>query len=288
MHRLRKLALLAAMLAAAFAVAVTTGCGSEDDSADTSGTTAAEAQIAPPENIASAGKIVFCSDTTYPPMESLDESGKAVGADVDIANAIGDLMGVDVEIKTTGFDVIIASLKGNKCDAVISALTNTPERAKEVDFADYVTVGTLMMVKSGNPGNVSDIESLSGKTVAVQAATTQEDMLKEQSQKFADEGKDGITLKTYPADTRAAAALLAGKVDAYVADATPVLYYMDQRPGQFELAGEQIDAEPEGIATRKGDPLGAAFQEAIDELYSSGEMDQILKKWGLSEFALEK
>jgi ABC-type amino acid transport substrate-binding protein len=124
----------------------------------------------------SGGTITFCSDTTYPPMESL-ENGKPVGADVDIANAVAQLLGEKAQIITTGFDLIIPALQQNKCDAIISALTDTQERAKQVDFADYITVGALLMVKKGNPAGISDLASLSGKTVAVEAATTEKSML---------------------------------------------------------------------------------------------------------------
>ncbi len=143
--------------------------------------TAASASKAP---ASLGGTLTFCSDTTYPPMESI-ENGKAVGADVDIANAIGNLWGKKVEIKTTGFDVLIPALQTKKCDAIISALSNTPERAKEVDFSDYVSVGTLIMVKKGNPAGITDLASLAGKTVAVQAATTQKDMLDAENTKLA-------------------------------------------------------------------------------------------------------
>ena len=72
-----------------------------------------------------AKTIVFCSDTTYPPMESL-QGGKAVGADVDIAGAVAKVLGDQAQIKVTGFDVIIPALLGKKCDAIISAMTDTP------------------------------------------------------------------------------------------------------------------------------------------------------------------
>ncbi len=235
----------------------------------------------------SSGKIVFCSDTTYPPMESL-QGGKAVGADVDIANAITKLWGKTAEIKTTGFDVIIPSLLKKKCDAIISALTNTPERAKQVDFADYVTVGMLLMVKKGNPSHITGLASLSGKSVAVQAATTEKQKLDAQNKLFAKQGKKTVAIKIYPADTSAAAALGAGKVDAYFTDATPALYYIKQTGGKFQIAGPQIDSAPEGIATRKGDPLHAQFVKAISTLYANGTMKSILAKWGLSAFALKK
>jgi ABC-type amino acid transport substrate-binding protein len=118
------------------------------------------------------GTVTFCSDTTYPPMESL-VGGKPVGADVDIANPIAKLWGEKAHIKTTGFDVLTPALIAKRCDAVISAMTDNPDRAKKVDFADYITVGMLLMVNKGNPSNISDLASLSGKTVAVEAATTE-------------------------------------------------------------------------------------------------------------------
>jgi ABC-type amino acid transport substrate-binding protein len=136
----------------------------------------------------SGGTLKFCSDTTYPPMESI-ENGKAVGADIDIGNAILKLWGKKAEFATTGFDVLIPALQANKCDAIISALSDTPERAKEVDFSDYVSVGTLIMVKKGNSSGITDLASLTGKTVAVQAATTQKDMLDAQNAKLAKSGK---------------------------------------------------------------------------------------------------
>ncbi len=137
---------------------------------------------------ASGGTITFCSDTTYPPMESL-VNGKAVGADVDIANAAANLLGEKAQIISTGFDVIIPALTGNKCDAIISALTDTAERAKHVNFADYVNVGMLLMVKKGNPAHISDLASLGGKTVAVEAATTEKAALDAENKVLAKGGK---------------------------------------------------------------------------------------------------
>jgi polar amino acid transport system substrate-binding protein len=233
-----------------------------------------------------AKTIVFCSDTTYPPMEYLVR-GKAVGADVDIANALAKLQGATAQIKTTGFDVIIPALQHKKCDAIISSMTDSAARRKQVDFADYVTVGMLLMVKKGNPAHISTLATLSGKSVAVESATLEKEALDAQNKKLANQGRAKITIKIFPADTNAAAALLAGKVDAYFADATPVLYYVKKTGGKFQSAGRQIQAAPEGIATRKGDPLGAKFRTGIAKLYANGTMKRILAKWGISAFALK-
>jgi polar amino acid transport system substrate-binding protein len=246
------------------------------------------AAAATPAVASRSGKtIVFCSDTTYPPMESL-KGGKAVGADVDIAGAVAKQLGATAQIKTTGFDVIIPALLKKKCDAIISAMTDNAQRRKQVDFADYITVGAFLMVKKGNPSHITGLASLSGKSVAVESATTEKAALDAQNKIFAKQGKAKITIKIYPADTSAAAAILAGKADAYFADAPPVLYYIKTTGGKFQTAGKQVQSAPEGIATRKGDPLGAQFKSAIAKLYANGTMKTILAKWGLSAFALKK
>jgi polar amino acid transport system substrate-binding protein len=231
--------------------------------------------------------IVYCVDTTYPPMESI-VSGKAVGADIDIANAVAQNLGSKAQIKTTGFDVIIPALLHKKCDAIISSMTITAERAKQVHFVPYITVGAFLMVKKGNPSNISDLASLSGKSAAVEASTTELAGLQAENKTLQQQGKPQITIKIYPADTAAAQAILSGHVDAYFADATPVLYYIRTTNGQFETAGSQVETAPEGIATRKGDALGAKIQSAVNKLYASGKMATILARWQASQFALSK
>ena len=99
--------------------------------------------------------------------------------------------------------------------------------------------------------------------------------------------KKTVAIKIFPADTNAAAALLTGKVDAYFADATPVLYYIKKTGGKFQAAGGQIDSAPEGIATRKGDPVGPKIAAAVKALYADGSMAKILATWGISAFALK-
>jgi polar amino acid transport system substrate-binding protein len=230
--------------------------------------------------------IVWCVDTTYPPAESI-VNGEAAGYDIDIANAISKQLGSTAQIKTTGFTVIIPALKQKKCNAIISSMTITPERSKQVHFSPYLDVGTFLMVKKGNPSNVTDVASLSGKSAAVEAATTQLAALEAENKTLQKQGKPLITIKSYPADTSAAAAIQAGKVDAYLADATPVLYYIRTTGGKFETAGKQVGIAPEGVATRIGDPLGAQINNAIQALYLNGKMKTILAKWQAAQFALK-
>ena len=230
--------------------------------------------------------IVYCVDTTYPPAESI-VNGKPAGYDIDIANAVAKQLGSTAQIKVTGFTVIIPALKQKKCNAIISSMTITPERSKQVHFSPYLDVGTFLMVKKGNPSHVTDVASLSGKSAAVESATTQLAALQAENKILKKQGKPEITIRSYPADTSAAAAIQAGKVDAYLADATPVLYYIRKTAGKFQTAGKQVGIAPEGIATRIGDPLGPQINNAIQALYLNGKMKKILAKWQAAQFALK-
>lgn len=251
------------------------------------GATAAHKAVTPPPSIKSAGQIVWCSDMTYPPEESLQGS-TPVGSDIDIAKAVSALMGVKASFKNTGFDGIIAALLGKRCDAIISGMTDNAQRRKQVDFTDYANVGMSLMVKAGNPEHITGLNSLSGKSVAAESGTTEKDVLTALNVTLKKQGKPTISIKIFPSDTNAAAALLTGKVDAYFADDPPVAYYVKKANGKFVVAASKIQSAPIGIATRKGDALSAAMKKAIDQLYANGTMATILKKWGMSAFALKK
>lgn len=269
-------------------VTIAAGCGGSKSSSTTAAaptTTAAasSSQIAAPAAIKSAGKIVWCSDVTYPP-EEFYKGTTPTGSDVDIAKKVSSLMGVTAEIDNTGFDGIIAALLGNKCDAIISGMNDTPSRAKQVDFVDYISVGQSLMVQKGNPKNITNLSSLAGHAVSVEVGTTNKDFLDAENKKLSKK----MQIVTFPKDTDAANALKTGKVDAYFGDSPVVAYYIQQDPASFAFAGSPINPIPVGIAVRKNDgELKTAVKKAIDAMYADGSMKSILAKWHMSAFALK-
>jgi polar amino acid transport system substrate-binding protein len=268
-----------------------TGCGGGGKSSATTSatTTSGGASIQAPSSIKSAGKLVFCSDITYPPEESYKE-GTTIpeGSDIDIGNYIAKKMGVTARFDNTGFDGIIAALLAKKCDAIISGMNDTPERKKQVAFVDYLKVGQSFMVKSGNPEHITGIASLAGKAASVETGTTNKDYLDEQSKMLKDQGKKGIKVVTFPKDTDAANALKTGKVDAYFGDAPVAAYYIEKDPKSFAIGGTPVNPISIGIAIRKSDTdLQAAVRQAIKDIYADGTMDTILTKWKLGK-AVEK
>jgi polar amino acid transport system substrate-binding protein len=197
-------------------------------------------------------------------------------------------MGVKAAFKNTGFDGIVAALLSRRCDAIISGMTDTPARRKQVSFVDYLNVGMSLMVKKANPQHITDLASLSGHSAAVEVGTTEKDLLAKENVTLAKQHRKAIAVHVFSRDTDAASALATGKVDAYFADSPPVAYYISKSPGQFAFAGPQINAAPIGIAVRKNDTqLRHAVAKGIQRLYADGTMKHILAQWKMSAFALQ-
>ncbi len=277
---------------------VVAGCGGSKKASTTttqppaastaSGTTEGGGAIAAPSAIKSAGKLVFCSDITYPPEESY-KGTKPVGSDIDIGTEIAKRMHVKARFDNTGFDGIIAALRSKKCDLIISGMNDTPERRKQISFVDYISVGQSFMVKKGNPEGIETIANLAGKSASVEVGTTNKDFLDAQSKKLKAQGKKAIDVVTFPKDTDAASALKTGKVDAYFGDAPVVAYYISKSPSSFTFGGAPVNPVAVGIGVGKNDSeLKAAVQKAVDAMYADGTMKKILARWQMSATALKK
>jgi ABC-type amino acid transport substrate-binding protein len=123
------------------------------------------------------GKLHVGVEMAFPPMEFYDELKKPVGADVEIAFALGKALGVEVELVNMAFDGLIAAVQSGQVDVLISAMTITPERAAQIDFIPYLEMGSGILVIMGNPQRIQRPENLCGRTVALQEGTSQVDAL---------------------------------------------------------------------------------------------------------------
>jgi polar amino acid transport system substrate-binding protein len=233
------------------------------------------------------GTLTFCSDITYPP-EEFYVGTKPAGSDIDIGTAVAKRLGKTAKFTNTGFDGIIAALQAKKCDAIISGMNDTPARAKQVSFVDYISVGQSLMVKKGNPSHITNLASLAGKTVSVEVGTTNKDFLDQESKTLKKQGKKSIKVQSFPKDTDAAAALKTGRVDAYFGDSPVVAYYIS-KDSSFAFAGAPVNPIPVGIAVRKDDTATrVGIAKAIKGMYADGTMKRILARWQMSAFALKK
>jgi polar amino acid transport system substrate-binding protein len=234
------------------------------------------------------GVLGFGSDIAYPPIEFLNDENEPDGLDVDIGNALGEVLGVRTEFTNGVFDGLITALQASRHDALMSAMWINEERLAEVDMIPYVNVGGGIIVPEGNPDGVQEVADLCGLTVATQEGTVHVDFLTQQSEACVDAGEEAITINRFSTDPEAVLALLAGQADAEMADFPVAALSSTEREGEIDLVDTQIDPIPYGIALRKeSTALRDALEAAFIVLVRDGTYDEILEKWGMEAGAIE-
>ena len=251
----------------------------------------------PAAQLIKAGTLTVCSDTSYPPQETLDKSNKAVGSDIDLATEIAKRLGLQISVKSTVFDTIIPALTGGSCDIIVSAQTITDARKQAVDMIPYFAAGQSFVVLAGNPSNINAITDMCGKAVAAEKGTVEADHIAGTGDYNATTslnaqcktaGKSNITLKVFAADTDALLALQAGTVVAHFTDEPVAGYEVVNGNGAFAmLPSLTVERGAEGISVTKNHPeLKAAVTAALQQMIDDGTYLTILKKWGVQSGAV--
>lgn len=285
-------------LVAALALSACSAGGAPSNSGNKlpAGAVNAEAAAALPAKYKTAGVIKVASDIPFPPMEMFDANQNLTGFDFDLAQAMGARLGVRMELRTQAFDSIIPSLQSGKHDVIMSGMNDTPERQKTLDFVDYFRAGFSILVLKGNPAQISTVLDLCGKDVAVQKATVQSEILHGYDAQCTAKGPGPMKIIELPMETDAQTAVRSGKAIADVVDSAVAAYAAQTADNgkMFEVIRDQ--ANPSGYnpvytgigVLKKDSKLSKALQLALAAVIADGDYQKLLKKYALTDYAIEK
>jgi len=212
----------------------------------------------------------------YPPYSSKDASGKWVGWEIDLMNAVCKQMNEKCELVEVAWDGIIPALTSKQIDVIWSSMSITDDRKKTIDFTNmYYDTPTVIIGPKDGDKDISP-EHLKGKTLGAQVSTIHEKYL----QKYFGAGSE---IKTYQTQDEANNDLAAGRLDYVQADGTALDAFLRTEQGQAccELKGTvppdaTILGQGVGGGLRKEDTaLKEKLNAAIAELVKSGELQKI-------------
>lgn len=258
---LKTILVFIAIMAIAFTLA---GCGGGEQAKETAGD--GEKQAAEPQ------KLIFGSDTSYPPFESFDADGKLVGFDVDLIEAINEVAGLDIEIQTFDFKGLIPALESASIDGAISAMTITEERAQKVNFSlPYYESGLCVAVHADNE-TIKSFDDLDGKKIGVQTGTTGA---------LEAEKIPNAQIVSFDTIVEAFMDLMNGAVDAVINDYPVTAYYVaTESGGKMKIVGDLRTSEYYGIAVPKQKPeVLEQINAALETLRENGKFAEIFEKW---------
>lgn len=216
-------------------------------------------------------KVGMCPE--YPPFESINDDGEIEGFDVDLANAIGEKLGLKVEFVNTPYEGLIAGLQSGDFDLIMSGMS--PSEAENADKSlniteSYYAVDEVIMTKDDA---IKSKDDLKGKKVGSHSGSTSEYAVE-------DLKKAGIELEsmTYNRNSEAFADLQNGNIDAQVVEDT---WAKEKSKGtDIRILDEPISSvEMAGIMPKNGQSFKEAYNKALQELKDSGEYEKIVAKW---------
>lgn len=248
------------------------GCGGSGSAATT-----AAASSAAGLGLVTDGKLTVGTSPDFPPFENL-ENDQYVGLDIDLAQALADKLGLELEMKTLQFDAIVPAVAaGGQVDLGISGITIDPEREEQVDFSDSYYIDDLSVVAMKANADITadtfaDALNQAGVTIAVQSGTTGES--------YAQENFPNATTQPYGNATDAFAAMQAGQANAVITNKAVGAKMVSESYTDAQVIKEIATGEEYGVAVSKDNgALLDAVNDALAAITDDGTLDSIVNKY---------
>lgn len=226
------------------------------------------------DNSHTRDKLTVAMELAYPPFEWKDDSGDPSGVSVDFAKAFGESIGKEVEIVNTAWDGLIPSLKTGKVDFIISSMTITEERQKEVDFSKPYANALLAVLANKNSG-ISSIDDLNaqGKKVAVKTGST--------GYLYAKEHLDQAEIIALADESACVLEVVQGKADGFLYDQLTIYRNHQNNPDTTDAIFIPFqEVEYWGVAIKKDNTdLLNKVNAFIDDFREEGGFDKLSDKY---------
>lgn len=268
-------------LAACGATASTSESTASSDAASSeAASTEASAETASAElTTVTPGKLTMSTNAAFPPYEMTDDNGNCVGIDIEVAEAIAEKLGLELQVDDMDFDAALLAAQTGKSDMVMAGVTVTEERQTVMDFSNTYATG-IQVVIVPEDSDIASIEDMTGKMIGVQRGTTG-DLYCSASVEDGGFGEENVT--PYDNGLTAVQALLNGQVDCVVIDNAPAQEFVEANPG-LKILDTEYANEDYAIGVAKGNTaLLDAINGALEELQADGTVQSIVDKYITAE-----
>ena len=207
-----------------------------------------------------------------------------IGIEPDLLKAAGDCLGFDVSYTKLDFGGLIPALQSGRIDLVAAGMYASAERAKLVNFAQYMKAGEASLVKAGNPKGLTSLDKVCDVTAAEVVGTVENAILDKQNAECAKTGKGPITPLQFPSNDRAYSALTQGRADILLTDAGVASYLAAKTPDQVAVGFSLPTDFVFGFGvSKKNTELLNGLTDSLKQQYTDGALKAAVKKWGFAD-----
>ena len=225
------------------------------------------------------GKLIMATNAQFPPYEMVADgegfNGTGFeGIDVEIASAIADKLGLELQIDDMEFDSALLAVQNNTADVMLAGLSYSEERDEVVDFTDsYATGVQVVIVKEGSDVTM---DNLGEKMIGTQRGTTGY-IYASDTPENGGYGEDHVL--AYDNGATAVQALMNGQVDAVIIDEAPAKEFVAANEGLTILPGNWVEEQYCAAVNEGNTELLNAINTALNELMDDGTVDEIIAKY---------
>ena len=247
----------------------TTAAAETIEASETTGAPETTAESGAALTTVEPGKLIMSTNAAFPPYEMTTDDGGFEGIDVEIAGAIAEKLGLELQIDDMDFDAALLAVQNGKSDIVMAGVSVTEERLLVMNFSDsYATGIQSVIVKEGSDVTM---DNLGEKMIGTQRGTTG------YIYASGDYGEDHVT--AYDNGASAVQALMNGQVDCVIIDNAPAQEFVSANPGLVLLDGAWVE-ESYAIGVGKDNTaLLDAINTALAELTADGTVQAIIDKY---------
>lgn len=241
-----------------------------------------------PETYSGEKPLVMATDATMgEPIATLNQETKRIdGYTVDLAQALGYVLGKDVEVVNTPFDSFIPGLQAERYDFSMSIMLDTMERQKSVDFVDYMVDGSSLLVAADSDINDLTLADMCGLKVGALRGSVESGYLEEQNKECA--ASSQIDANIYQGNNEMFLAVISGRIDVMMGPSAQLSFVQSMSKGKVREGGEAIGQALDGIAIGKTSGLTDPVHRALQELIDDGAYLEILELWGMQSNAVQE
>ena len=213
-----------------------------------------------------------------------ENPANVIGIEPDLLKSAGACLGFTFSYSKLDFAGLIPALQAGRIQAVAAGMYASDERAKQVDFVEYMKAGEASLVRAGNPKQLKSLDQTCDVIAAEIVGTVENAMLDKQSEACKAAGKPGITALQFPSNDRAYSALAQGRADVLLTDAGVASYLAKMTPDKvavgFPIASDFVF----GFAIAKSDhELRDALAASLQAMYAEGSLQALMSKWGFAD-----
>ncbi|MDY4880692.1 MAG: ABC transporter substrate-binding protein [Gemmiger sp.] len=261
---------LAACGSSASSAASSEAASSETASSEAASSEAASSEASGELTTVEAGKLIMATNATFPPYEMTTDAGDFEGIDVEIAGAIAEKLGLELQIDDMDFDAALLSVQQGKADIVMAGVSVTEDRLLVMDFSDSYATGIQSIIVPED-SDIASADDLAGHMIGCQCGTTGYIYCSD------DFGDESVT--AYDNGLTAVQALVNGQVDCVVIDNAPAQEFVAANPGLKILDTSYVEEEY-AIGMGKGNTaMLEAVNGALADLKEDGTIQAIVDKY---------